>query len=132
MGRASVPIGDADKEEEEREMETSELARGLPPAWGKILKVGASSSPSSAVGAEDSLRRVAKPSLEVLPISVWNPTSRGATPPPVMPDEVTGNHDRFKAAGDKDSLLSHAELAAGAVFSILRDSNLRKVDALPV
>ena len=43
---------------------------GFPPAWGKILKVGASSSPSSAVGARDSLGRAAEPSLEVLPISV--------------------------------------------------------------
>ena len=70
--------------------------------------------------------------MEVLPISVWSPTSRGDTPPPVVPDEVTGNRDRFKAAGDKDSLLSHMELATGVVSSILRDSDLRKVDALPV
>ena len=49
-----------------------------------------------------------------------------------MPDEVTGNRDRFETAGDKDSLLSHEKLAAGAVSSILRDSDLRKVDALPV
>ena len=49
-----------------------------------------------------------------------------------MPDEVTGNRDRFKAAGDEDSLLSHAELAAGAVSSILRDSDLRRVGALPI
>ena len=43
-----------------------------------------------------------------------------------------GNHDRFEAAGDEDSLLSHAELAAGAISSILRDSDLRKVNALPI
>ena len=49
-----------------------------------------------------------------------------------MPDEVTGNRDRFEAAGDEDSLLSHAELTAGAVSSILCDSNLRRVGALPV
>ena len=49
-----------------------------------------------------------------------------------MPDKVTGNRDHFEAIGDEDSLLSHAELAAGAVSSILRDSDLRKVDALPV
>ena len=49
-----------------------------------------------------------------------------------MPDEVTGNRDRFEAVGDEDSLLSHAELAAGAISSILRDFDLRKVDALPV
>ena len=49
-----------------------------------------------------------------------------------MPDEVTGNRDRFEAAEDEDSLLSHAELAVGVVSSILRNSDLRKVDALPV
>ena len=49
-----------------------------------------------------------------------------------MPDEVTGNRDRSEAVGDDDYLLSHAELAAGAVSSILRDSDLRRVGALPV
>ena len=49
-----------------------------------------------------------------------------------MPDEVTRNRDCFEAAGDEDSLLSHAELAARAVSSILCDSDLRRVGALPV
>ena len=49
-----------------------------------------------------------------------------------MPDDLTGNRDCFEAAGDEDSLLSHAELVAGAVSSILRDSDLRRVGALPV
>ena len=43
-----------------------------------------------------------------------------------------GNRDRFEAAGDEDSLVSHAKLAVMAVSSILHDSDLRKVDALPV
>ena len=47
-----------------------------------------------------------------------------------MPDEV--GKDRFGAVGSEDSLFSHAELAAEAVSSILRDSDLRKVDALPI
>ena len=47
-----------------------------------------------------------------------------------MPDEV--RRDRFGAVGSEDSLLSHAELAVGAVSSILRDSDLKKVDALSV
>ena len=34
--------------------------------------------------------------------------------------------------GDEESLLSHVELAVGVVFSILRDSDLKKVDALSV
>ena len=132
MGRASIPPGGAGKEEDEREIETSELVRGLPPTRGKTLKVGPSPSPSSAVRAEDYLGRADEPPLEVLPISVWSPTSRGAAPPPTRPDEVTGNRDRSEAAGDEDSLLSHDELVAGAVSSILRDSDLRRVCALPV
>ena len=47
-----------------------------------------------------------------------------------MPDEV--RMDRFGAVGSEDSLLSHVELVAGAVSSILHDSDLRKVDALSV
>ena len=39
---------------------------------------------------------------------------------------------RFGTVGDDDSLLSHVEIAAGAVSSILRDSDLKKVDALSV
>ena len=70
--------------------------------------------------------------MEVLPISVWSPTSRGAVPPLVIPDEVTRDRDRFKAAGSEDSLLSHTELTAGVVSSILLDFDLRKVDALSV
>ena len=49
-----------------------------------------------------------------------------------MPDKVTGNRDRSEAAGDEDSLLSHAELTVGAVSSILRDSDLRRVGTLLV
>ena len=101
---------------------------GCPLARGKIPKVGPSSFPSSAVGAGDSSGKADEPPLEVLPISIWSPTSRGATPPPTM----TGNCDPFEAAGDEDSLLSHAELAAGAVFSILRYSDIRRAGALPV
>ena len=41
---------------------------GCPPGRGKILKVGASSSPSFAVGVGDSSERAAEPPLEVLPI----------------------------------------------------------------
>ena len=105
---------------------------GCPLARGKILKVGASSSPSSAGGVANSSERATKTPLEVLPISVWSPMSQGAAPPPVMLDEVTGDRDRFEAAGSEDSLLSHTELTVGDVSSILRDFDLRKVDALSV
>ena len=111
---------------------TPSSPEGCPPARGKILKVGAFSPPSFAVEAGDSSGRADEPPLEVLPISVWSPTSRGAAPPPTMPDEVTGNRDRFEVVGDEDSLLSHMELVVGVVSSILRDFDLRRVGALPV
>ena len=105
---------------------------GCPLALGMILKVGASSSRSFTVGAGDSSGRADEPPLEVLPILIWSPTSQGAAPPSAMPDEVTGNRDRFEAVGDEDSLVSHADLTARAVSSILRDPDLKKVGALPV
>ena len=106
--------------------------KGCPPARGKILKVGASSLPWLTVGTGGSSGRADEPPLEVLPISVWSPTSRGTAPPPAMPDEVTGNRDHFEAVGDEDSLLSHVELAAEAVSSILHELDLRRVGALAV
>ena len=39
---------------------------------------------------------------------------------------------RIEADGDGDSLLSNVELAAGTVSSILRDSDLKRLGALPV
>ena len=107
--------------------------KGCPPAQGKILKVGASSSPSSAAGATDSSLGGGggdEPPLEVLHIYVWSLTSWGAAPSPTMTNEVRRDH--FGAVGSEDSLLSHAELAARVVSSILRDSDLKKVDALSV
>ena len=38
----------------------------------------------------------------------------------------------LKLRGGEDSLLTNAELAAGAVSSILRDSNLKKVETMRV
>ena len=56
--------------------------------------------------------------------------SQGAEPPPPMLDDV--GRGRFGVVGDEDSLLSHVELVAGAVSSIILDSDLKKVDALSV
>ena len=103
---------------------------GFPPTRGKILKVGVSSLPSSIVGVGDPSRRAAEPPLEVLHISVWSLMSQGTEPPPPMPDDV--GRGRFGVVGNEDSLLSHAELVYGAVSSIIRDSDLKKVDALSV
>ena len=92
--------------------------------------VGAQRRSSSAAGAEGSSRRDDEPPLKVLPISIWSPSAQNATTSPPMRGDV-GN-DRFGAEGGEDSLLTNAELAAGAVSSILRDSDLKKADALCV
>ena len=68
--------------------------------------------------------------MEVLPISFWSLTLRGAALSPAMSDEM--RRDRFKAVGSEDSLLSHVELTGGAISSILPDFDLRKVNALSV
>ena len=94
--------------------------------------MGSSYPPSFAVGAGDSSGRAVEPLLEVLPLSVWSPTSQGAAPAPVVPDEVMRDRNCFDATGSEDSLLSHVELTARAISSILRDSDLKKVDALAV
>ena len=47
-----------------------------------------------------------------------------------MPYDV--GRGRFGAVGDEDSLLSHVELTTRAISSILRDSDLKKVDSLSV
>ena len=120
--RARLEVMEKKKKSVKRKPPT--LPEGCPPARGKILKVGASSLPSSSIGLETLWRGGGASSLP----SVWSPTSRGAA----MPDEVMGDRDHFEAAGSEDSLLSHAELAVGTVSSIIRDSDLRKVEALSV
>ena len=128
------------------------------PSWGKVPKLGSSSSspsahirvlgqvmppssevpraPSSqprsgsAAKAKDSSGRAAKPPLEVMPITVWSPPAQSAEPPLSRSEELRGK--RPKADGDGDSLLFNAELAASAVSSILRESDLKRSCALPV
>ena len=128
------------------------------PAYGKVSRLGASSSsPSthapvqgqvsltpaevlkasssqlrsgSVAKAKDSLGKVVEPPLKVMPITVWSPPAQSVEPPPSRATELGRKH--FEVDGDGDNLLSNAELAAGAVSSILRDSDLKRSGALPV
>ena len=52
------------------------------------------------------------------------------TPPSSRVEEL--NRKGFETDGDGDSLLLNAKLAAGAVSSILKDSDLKRSGALPV
>ena len=127
-------------------------------AWGKVPRLGtSSSSPSahvrvqgqvlpppaevprapssqlsfaSAAKAKDSSGRAVEPSLEVMPISVWSPPAQSVELPPSTAKDLRRRCP--EADGDGDSLLSNAELAAGAISSILRDSDLKRSGVMPV
>ena len=74
---------------------------------------------------------VAQP-LTVLPITVWNPPSDKATSPPRRTTELKRKKLKPKADAIKNSLLSNAELAAGAISSILLESDVGSSKELPV
>ena len=106
------------------------LGQVLPPP-AKVPRAPSSQPRSgSAAKGKDSSGRAAEPPLEVMPITVWIPSAQGADPPSSRTEE--SRRKRPKANGDGDSLLLNAELAAGAVSSILRDSDLKWSGALPV
>ena len=75
---------------------------------------------SSTAGVKGTSRKAAELPLKVLPISVWSPLAQNASPSP--PTRGDAGDDRFEAEGGEDSLLTNAELAVGAISSILRDS----------
>ena len=114
------------------------------PASVKVLKLGASSSSpakdpkvlslqshsGSAAKAKGSSGRAVEQPLVVMPITVWNPPAQGVSLPSSRVEEVKRKDS--ETGGDGDSLLLNAELAAGAVSSILKDYDLKKSSALPV
>ena len=70
--------------------------------------------------------------LMAMPITVWNPPSDNAKSPPRRVAEPKRKKPKPKVDEIKDSLLSNAELAAGAVSSILKESDLGRSKELPV
>ena len=139
-------------------MKTSDFVEKDRLAWGKVLKLRASSSsPSthvrvpgrvfsppaevskalssqprsgSATKAKDSSGRASEQPLEVMPITVWNPPVQSVKPSSSRVEEL--KKKGFETDGDGDSLLLNAELAAGTVSSILKDSGLKRSGTLPV
>ena len=129
------------------------------PASAKVLKLGVSpSSPSthvrgsepassppskafailssqpcsrSAAKAKSLLGWAVDQPLAIMPITVWNPPTKGVRSPPRRAEELKKKEPKSKSGGDRDSLLLNAELAAGAVSSILKDSDLKRSKALP-
>ena len=70
--------------------------------------------------------------LTVMPITVWNPPSDNAKSPPRGMVEPKRKKSKPKANAIKDSLLSNAELAAGAISFILLESDLGRSKGLLV
>ena len=128
------------------------------PTSAKVLKLGVSTS-SSSTHVRESERALSPPSeafailssqpgsrsaakaksllggavdqpLAVMPITVWNPPAKGVRSPPRRVEELKKKEPESKSGGDGDSLLLNAELAAGAVSSILKDSDLKRSKAL--
>ena len=130
------------------------------PALAKVLRLGvSSSSPStpvqkterapspaaeapivlssqppskSAAKAKNILGGSAEQPLAVVPITVCNPPTESVRSPPRRAEKLKKKSPKSKISKDEDSLLLNADLAAGAVSSILKDSDLGRSKALPV
>ena len=70
--------------------------------------------------------------LAALPITVWKAPSEDAKSSPRESTKPTGRKIKTPTAGNKDSLLCNAKLAAGAISSILKDSDIARSKELPV
>ena len=105
-----------------------------PPSPVAEAPVVMSSSPSSkpTSKAKNLLGGAIEQSLAVMPITVWNPPSESARPPPRRVEELKRKNPKSKIGEDEDSLLFNAELAAGAISSVLKDSDLGRSKALLV
>ena len=81
-------------------------------------------------GSEISSGRSIELHLVVLPISVQSPLAQDFKRPPTMLEDK--GRGCFGIEGEEDSLLANSELDARAVSFILRDSNLKRADAMSV
>ena len=103
----------------------------LPPAEAPTVS---SSQPHSrsAVKAKSLLGGTVEQPLAVIPLNVWNLPTKSVMSPSRRAEELKRKDPELKIGGDGDSLLLNAELAAGVVSSILRDSDLERSKALPI
>ena len=95
--------------------------------------VTSSSPPSKSFAqAKSLLGGAVEQPLAVMPITVWNPPSESVKSPPRRAEKLKRKNLESKGDEDEDSLLINAELAAGAISSVLKDSDLGRLKALPV
>ena len=70
--------------------------------------------------------------LAAMPIAIWNASSDTVKSPPGKVAEAKRKKTKPKVDEIKDSVLSNAELTAGVVSSILKDSDIGRSKELPV
>ena len=100
-----------------------------PPA--EVPKVLSSQShPGSTAKAKGPSGKAVEQPLAIMPITIWNPPAKSVRPPSSKAEEL--KRKDFEISGDGDSLLLDAEHAAGAISSILKDSNLKRSSMLSV
>ena len=65
-----------------------------------------------------------------MPFTIWSSPAKSVRPPSLRAEKLKRKDS--ETSGDGDSLLLNAELAAGAVSSIFKDSDLKRSSVLPV
>ena len=65
-----------------------------------------------------------------MPIFVWSPLAQDFKNPPTTPESE--GRGCFGTEGEEDSQLANLELFIKAISSILRDSDLKRADAMPI
>ena len=109
-----------------------EPERGSSPLAESPMVLSPPPSSKPDVEAKSLLGAAVEQPLVIMPITVWNPPSKNAKSPSRRAAELKRKKSKPKVDENKDSLLSNAELAAGAVSSILKDSDLGRSKALLV
>ena len=99
------------------------LERAQSPSAEAPTVLGPQPRSKSSARAKSLLDGAVDQPLTVMPITVWNPPAKGVRSPPRRAEELK-KKDPKRIGGDEDSLLLNAELAAGAVSSILKDYDL--------
>ena len=85
---------------------------------------------SKAAGPKNSSGRRAELPLVVLPISVRSPLAQDFKRPPATPEDE--GRGCFRIEGEKNSLLANSMLVVRVVSCTLRDSDLKRADAMSV
>ena len=125
--RGSSPLAEVQK------LEASPPSHAQEPEQASSPLVLTSLPPSKPdVKAKGLSGAAVKQPLTVMPITVWNPPSDNAKSPPRGMVEPKRKKSKTKAGAVKDSLISNPELAAGAISSILLESDVGRSKGLSV